>query len=65
MPPASNRARSVLATVVGYVIVALVAYWLFGALIGTIRWLVRAVLTIVVLGALATVYLKLKTPRSR
>lgn len=52
-----------LATVVGYVIVALAAYWLFGALIGTIRWLLRAVLTIVVLGALATVYLKLKTPR--
>ncbi len=52
-----------LATVVGYLIVALVAYWLFGAVLGTIRWIIRAVLTFVVLGALVTVYFRLKSRR--
>jgi hypothetical protein len=60
----SGKARSILATVVGYLIVALVAYWLLGALLGTLRFLLRVVVTVVVLGALVTLWAKLKTPRS-
>jgi hypothetical protein len=64
MPGTTDRARSLLATVVGYVLVALVAFWLLGAVIGTLRFVIRAVLTLVLLGALLALYLKLKTPRS-
>ena len=64
MPGASDKARSFLATVVGYVLAALVAFWLLGAVVGTLRFLVRAVVTLVVIGALATLYLRLRTPRS-
>jgi hypothetical protein len=59
----SDRARSALATVVGWVLAALVAFWLLGAVIGTLRFLVRAVVTLLVLGALLTLYLRLKSPR--
>lgn len=64
MPGPADKARSLLATVVGYVLVALVAFWLLGAVIGTLRFVIRAVLTLVLLGALLALYLKLKTPRS-
>ncbi len=64
MPGATDKARSLLATVVGYVLVALVAFWLLGAVIGTLRFVLRAVLTLVLLGGLLALYLKLKTPRS-
>ena len=64
MTSVPDRARSLLATVVGWVLAALVAFWLLGALIGTLRFVLRAVITIVVLGALLTLYLRLKTPRS-
>ena len=59
-----SRARSLLATLVGYLLVALVAFWLLGAVIGTIRFLLRAVLTLVVLGGLLALYLKLRTPKA-
>lgn len=64
MPGPADKARSLLATVVGYILVALVAFWLLGAVIGTLRFIIRAVLTLVLLGALLALYLKLKTPRS-
>ena len=54
------RATSLLATIVGWVIVALVVWWLFGALIGTLRWVVRAVVFAAVLIALVSVYVRLK-----
>jgi hypothetical protein len=49
--------------VVGYVLVALVAFWLLGSLIGTLRFVIRAVLTLLLLGGLLALYLKLKAPR--
>ncbi|HWM22502.1 MAG TPA: hypothetical protein VNO51_22615 [Ilumatobacteraceae bacterium] len=57
-----NRARSVLATIVGYVIVALVVLILFRFVIGTIFWVVRAAFIVVVLVALVAIYLRLKSP---
>jgi hypothetical protein len=59
-----SAARSVLATVVGYVLVGVVIVVLFKFIIGTIFWLVRTVLIIVVLLGLLTIYLRLKSPKS-
>jgi hypothetical protein len=58
----NHRARSMLATVVGYVIVALVVLILFRFVVGTIFWLIRAVFIVVVLVALVAIYLRLKSP---
>jgi uncharacterized membrane protein YdjX (TVP38/TMEM64 family) len=57
-----SGARSVLATLVGYVIVAVVVVVLFNFIIGTIFWLVRTLLIVVALLGLLTIYLKLKSP---
>ena len=53
--------RSVLATVVGYVLVAVLVVVLFNFVIGTIFWLVRTVLIIVALLGLLTLYFRLKS----
>jgi hypothetical protein len=55
------KAKSLLATVIGWLIVALVAYWLLGVVIGTIRFIIRFVVWIVLLGLLVGAYLKLKS----
>lgn len=57
----SDRSRSVVATVVGWIVVALLAYWLLGAVIGTVRFVIRAVVWIVVLGGLVSLYARLKS----
>lgn len=62
MSNASTKARSLLATVIGYVIVALVAFWLLGAVIGTVRFVLRAVITLLILGGLLTLWARLKSP---
>ena len=49
---------------VGYVLVAAVVVVLFKFIIGTIYWLIRTVLIIVVLLGLLTLYLRLKSPKS-
>ncbi len=54
--------RSVLATLVGYVIVAIVVLFLFHFIIGTILWLFRTLVIVAVLLGLLTIYLKLKSP---
>lgn len=54
--------KSVLASVVGWLIVALLAYWFLGIIIGTIAFMIRFVVWIVLLGVLLTIYLKLKSP---
>ena len=54
--------KSALGTVIGWIIVALVVFWAFGFIIGTLRWLLRSVLMFVVLGALVVAYLALKDP---
>lgn len=62
MPTEPSASRSVLATVVGYVLVAVLVVVLFNFVIGTIFWLVRTVLIIIALLGLLTLYLKLKSP---
>ena len=57
-----SGARSALATVVGYVIVVIVALLLFKFVLGTIFWLIRVIVVIVVLLGLLTLYLRLKSP---
>ncbi len=52
--------KSAAASVVGWVIVALVVFWLLGIVVGTIAFMVRFVVWIVVLALLATAYVKLK-----
>ena len=54
--------KSAFGTVIGWIIVALVVFWAFGFIIGTLRWLLRSVLMFVVLGALVVAYLALKDP---
>ena len=55
-------ARSVLATIVGYVLVAVIVLVLFNFIIGTILWLFRTLVIVAVLLGLLIVYLRLKTP---
>jgi hypothetical protein len=54
--------RSVLATAVGYVLVAIIAYFALRIFVGTLFWLLRTIIVIVIIGGLFTLYLKLKTP---
>jgi hypothetical protein len=57
-----GRARSFLATVVGYLIVIILAVLVLRFVLGTIYWLIRAFFIVIVLVGLLTVYLKLKSP---
>ena len=57
-----SATRSVLATVVGYVLVAIIVVVLFNFIVGTFFWLIRTVLIIVALLGLLTIYLRLKSP---
>ena len=57
-----DGARSLLATIVGYVIVAIVVLFLFKFIVGTIFWLFRTLVVVVVLLVLLTIYLRLKSP---
>ncbi len=59
----SRSARSILATVIGWVVVAIVVWFLFGALVGTILWILRTILIIAVILGLVTLYFKLKSPK--
>ena len=52
--------RSVVASAIGWLIVALVLFWALGFVIGTIRFLLRAALWLVVLAILVGVYIRLR-----
>jgi len=58
-----SRPRSFLATVVGYLVVAIIIWFLFGWLVGTILWILRTALIIAVIVGLVALYLKLKGPK--
>lgn len=60
----AGNARSLTATIVGWVIVAIIVYLLLGALMTALSLLVRFVIWAVVIGALITLYLNLKSPDS-
>ena len=57
-----SRSRSALASAVGWVIVALVVIWVFGLVIGWIRFLLRSIALIVVIVLLVAAYLAIKEP---
>ena len=57
-----SGSRSVLATIVGYFLVAVIVLVLFHFVVGTVLWLFRTAAIIVVLLVLLTIYLKLKSP---
>jgi hypothetical protein len=57
-----SGARSLLATIVGYVLVAVIVLVLFHFIIGTILWLFRTLVIVAVLLGLLTIYLRLKSP---
>lgn len=59
---AIRRVRSLTATVVGYVLVAVLAYFAFRIFLGTIYWLMRTAILFLAIGLLVTLYLKLKAP---
>ena len=51
-----------MATIVGYVIVAVVVLVLFQFILGTIFWLIRAFVVVAILLVLVTIYVRLKSP---
>lgn len=57
---ASSSGRSLLATFVGWLIVALIVWFFFGWILGTLRFIVRIVVILVVIGALSSLYFKLR-----
>lgn len=56
----SGGVRGLFASAVGWVIVAIVAFLLFGFVIGTIRFLFRIAILVAVLGGLLWLYLRLR-----
>lgn len=58
----STRVRSALASVVGWVLVAVVLLWALRLVAGTVLWLVRSLLVAIVVVALVVAYLWLKAP---
>lgn len=61
-PGARSGARSALATVVGYILVAIIAYFVLRLFLGTIFWLLRTIIVVVIIGGLFMLYLNLKAP---
>ena len=57
-----SGARSITATIVGYLLLAIIVLILFHSIVGTILWLFRTIVIIVVVLGLLTVYLRLKSP---
>ena len=51
-----------LATIVGYFLVAVIVLVLFRTVLGTVLWLFRTVVIVVVLVGLVTIYFRLKNP---
>ncbi len=54
--------RSILATIVGWLIVAVLGWWLLGVVLGTLRWVIRSILVVALLLGLLWLYLSLKVP---
>jgi hypothetical protein len=56
----AGSGRSTMRSVIGWLIVVLLAFWLLGIVIGTIKFVVRFLLWAVLLGLLVYAYFKLK-----
>ena len=64
MASSGGGVRSFLASIIGFIIVAIVLIVLFNVIIGALFWALRGVLVIAVLIGLFVLYLNLKSPRS-
>jgi hypothetical protein len=60
--PVTDRSRSLLATVVGWVLVAALVWFGLRFVLGTVFWILRSILVILVILGLAWAYLALKAP---
>lgn len=56
----ATKPRSALASVIGWIIVALIAIWLFGMVIGWIRFVLRSIAWFVLIGLLLAAYFALR-----
>jgi hypothetical protein len=56
----SSGGRSILATVIGWLIVVVVVWFLFGGVFGAIRFIIRMMVFLFVVGALLTLYFRLR-----
>ena len=56
----SSGGRSILATVVGWLIVLVIVWFLFGGVFGAIRFIIQIIVFLFVVGALLTVYFRLR-----
>jgi hypothetical protein len=54
--------RSAAASVVGWVIVGLIVLWFLGAVVGTIAFIIRFAIWLVVIAVLVGLYLRLRSP---
>lgn len=61
--PITERPRSMLASVVGWVLVVVVVVVALRTVVGTIMWVLRSVLVIAAIAGLVALYLWLKAPR--
>lgn len=57
-----SRPRSSLASVIGWVIVALIALWAFGLVLGWIRFLIRSIGLLLLIVVLVVAYVFVKGP---
>ena len=57
---ANSPGRSLLASIVGWVVVGLILWFFFGWILGTLRFLLRIIVILVVIGVLASLYFKLR-----
>jgi len=62
MASEQHGGRSVLATIVGYFLVGVIVLVLFRTVLGTVLWLFRTVVIVVVLVGLVAIYFRLKNP---
>lgn len=58
----SSPTRSALASAIGWIIVAVIVIWLFGILIGWIRFVLRSIAWILLIGLLLAAYFAIKEP---
>ena len=57
---ATSSGRSLLASIVGWIVVALIVWFFFGWILGTFWFVLRIVLILVVIGGLTSLYFKLR-----
>jgi hypothetical protein len=58
----SSTPRSALATVIGWVILAVIAWFVLSTALGAVFWVVRGFVWVLILGGLVWAYLALKAP---